>query len=424
MNSVFGPTTLILFFFSAVFVSNFPAYLLSLRVGIVPWHFWGASCLICTFLAIFSNRQLRLNANSARYVMWYGLFILVCLLSLLVVDRGVGAVEQFIQYGWNFAIGSSLLLLVRTPAQINACGWGVVVAVLTLAVLTMMEFADPNFQVLVDRLFEDQSEVGEVNRAGAFYGNPNNNGAALVLGMFVGQFFLPRTLRFWFALFVGAAVFCTVSRSSLVLWALALVVSFLFGFNSSRGMLSKIVGLGIVCGLGYLLVSGAVPGILMYLGLDELMNKNMMARLSENFFTQEDSSTDGRLAAALEATRLFADHPVLGAGLGTSENVEGGIGAHNQHLKIAGELGAVGYVVWIGMLVLAVLSGSAAAISFTLLYLFVCLFSHTMFAYSAYAILLPLSLALLPDMLRPIGRQKRKRRRRRKRSAEGWHTGS
>lgn len=417
MNSKISVSNILLFCVCSILVSNLPAYFLSLRIGVVPWHFWAASCVACAFLAVFTSKSLKLSRPAMRYVVWYGCFVAVCLLSLLVIDRGENAIEQFIQYFWNFAIGATFLLLVREPGQVRACGYGVVAAVILLAILTMMEFANPEFQVLVDRYFDEQNKVGELNRAAALYGNPNNNGAAMVLGMFIGQFFLSKPLRFPFAIFVGAAVFCTVSRSSLTLWAAAVLLSFTFSFTGTK-ILSKILSVVTVIVLGSLLASGAIPGILTSLGLDELMSRSMMERLSGNFFSQGDGSSQARLGAALDAARLFFDNPVFGVGLGNSASVEGGIGAHNQHLKIASEVGAVGYLVWSAMLVIAVITKSVPSICFILLYFFVGLFSHTMFSFSAYAVLLPIALALLPDYVRGGKKQQgsRKRRRRKRRS--------
>lgn len=395
-------------------VSNISNYVLSLRLGYVQWHFWVVSILVCLALALFSGRVFKLPKLSLSYILWVSLFLGLCALSLLLVDNGETAIQGMITYCWFFASGLVLVLLVRNPADVKACGAGIVVGVSLLAVLSIMEFIDPNFQVIVDAYFEDKARVGEANRAGALYENPNDNGTAMVLGMFLGQFFLPVRLRFAFMIFVGVAIFATVSRTSITIWAAAVVLSLLLGFGAKSKILS-LIGLAVVIVLGYLLAVGQIPVLVAELGLEDLLSRDMTNRLSENFFTQSDNSTLVRIEIAQLAWKEFLANPLTGIGIGASDNLGfANLGTHNQHLKIASELGIVGFLVYAALGGLAIFSRSMIAIVFLILYAAIGFTNHGLMNYTVYAVLLPSAFVFIPDLRRfENAEQNRKRRKRR-----------
>lgn len=413
MNTLFGAlSAAFVFLLSFYHVSGIGNYVLAQRMGILLWHFWAVGIVGCFFLAVFSGYTFRLPKNSIPYVTWSGSFILVCLLSLLIVNREPVAIDAITNYIWFFAVTVSLVFLVRTPALVRACGYGVVAAVIVMSVLTIMEFLDPNFQVIVDRFFEDTTQVGVVDRAGGLHMNANDNGTAIALGMLAGVLFVPVWLRFPFLLFAGVAIFGTVSRSSLTLWALATFACFYMGYIARGRIVGKILGSVLIGGLGFLLVSGQIPGLLVDAGMDDLLSTNMKERLSGNFFTQEDGSTQSRLEVAEAAMATFFDNPLVGIGLGESDSLDGGVGTHNQHLKIAAEMGIFGYLVFAALLVVALYSRSLAALFFVVLYFLVGLTNHSMLYATEYAVLLPLGVVLIPTLTKKTSVKKRRRRRR------------
>lgn len=346
--------------------------------------------------------------------------MMVCVLSLFLVDHAFTAMSGFIAYGWFIGISLALVFIVRKPGQMQACGLGIVAAVVLLGVLTIMEFLNPDFQVIVDKFFADTTAVGEANRAGATYENPNDNGTAIVLGMFVGQFFLPKAMRFVFVLFVGVAIFGTVSRGSLTLWAIAVVISLLFGYLSKGKFFGRFFGLGIVGLLGFLLVTGEIPGLLEEVGLGELLSGDMTIRLSENFFTQNDGSTESRVQAAQETWLLFLDNPLMGIGIGASDFLDSvGTGSHNQHLKIASELGILGVLVYAGLGLIALNTKKLVPLVFVFLYLVIGFTNHGMMEYTVYAILIPAAVIFIPAMQSEDLKRVRKRKKRKKQRSSG-----
>ena len=417
-NLVSGAAAVFVFLLSFYHITGMGNFILAQRGSIVPWHLWALSIAGCGLLAIFSGYSHRLPKASLPYLLWCAGFILVCIFSLLFVNRGWRAVETMTAYGWFFSVSVSLLILVRTPSLVRACGYGAAAAVVVMSVLTIMEFLDPNFQVIVDRLFVDQNVVGTVNRAGAFHINPNNNGSAIALGMVCGVLFVPRYLRLPFILLAGFAIFGTVSRSSLTLWALATLYFFFAGLVFKGQIAGKILGVILIGGLGALLVTGQIPVIVDSIGMDRLLSDNMRDRLSSGFFTQQDTSTFARLEAAEGAFVAFVNNPVLGIGLGATDVVEGvGVGSHNQHLKTAAEMGIIGFLLYVALMVVAVKSGSMLAIVFVALYFINGLADHGLLYGIQYAVLIPLGVVFIPELIKVTPVKKRRRKRRRKTSS-------
>ena len=417
MNSIVGLISAsFAFLISFYHISGVGNYFLAQRAGILLWHFWAIGILGCLFLAILSKHSFRLPKGSITYLIWSGLFMLAAGSSLLFVSNGQVAIDTITRYVWFFAVTISLVFFVRSPVLKRAVGYGAVLAVVVMSVLTVIEFFDPNFQVIVDRLVEDKYEVGEINRAGAFHINPNENGIAIVLAMFAGVFFLPSKLRFPFILLAGVAIFATVSRGALTAWAIATFLCFFMGYISKGSILVKSLGVVFVCGLASLLVSGQVPGLMADAGIDQFLSEDMRDRLSENFFTQEDGSAQGRKFVAAQTLDVFTDNPIAGVGIGATDSI-GDVGSHNQHLKIAAEMGVFGYLIFCGLFLVALFANSAAAVIFVLLYFAVSLTNHTMLYEPIYAVLIPLSTVFIPSMLQEAPPAKSRRRRRRRRSA-------
>ena len=415
-NLVSSASAIFVFMISLYHITGFGNYLLAQRGGILPWHLWAVSILGCGTLAIFSGFSYRLPKATIPYLVWCAGFISICGFSILLVNRGITALDALTSYVWFFAVSVSLVILVRTPLLVRACGFGAVAAVVVMSVLTIMEFFDPNFQVIVDRYFADISEVGTVNRAGAFHINPNNNGGAIALGMFCGLLFLPRFLRLPFILLAGFAIFGTVSRSSLTIWALATLYFFSAGHVFRSRIAGNFLGIIVIGGLGTLLAIGQIPVIIDSLGMESLLTSGMRERLTSGFFTQVDGSTLSRLEAAEASFAAFVDNPVLGIGLGETDLIAQ-VGSHNQHLKIAAEMGIFGYLVFAALFLIAINTGSMSAIFFVTLYFVLGMAFHGLLHFAEYAVLIPLAIIFIPKMTEKSPTKKRRRKRRHKTSS-------
>lgn len=417
-NLLLNLSRIFIFLTVALLVSNMQAYVLSLRIGILPGHIFLAVIAGNLFFAFFLGNLKHINKLTLSFLLWYGSFLLYCAASLILIDNGKPAVEAMNIITLQAAISITFVLAVQRRELIKVAGYAVAVATVAAAGVSILEFINPDFNMINDRIFESKQDVGKIGRSGGIHANPNGNARALVMGLFVSQFFLPKPIRLLFALFIGAAVFTTVSRSGIMLWVLAIAGSFFLGAYATGKVIPKVLGLGMAAGLSILLISGQLPQLLEETGLDEYMNVRMIERLSGSFTDADSGSNQGRLELASEAFTIYASAPFFGAGLGTSEALgTESLGAHNMFLKFGAELGTVGILIFLGIILVAAKSGSRISWVFCALFLFSSLFTHNNLEKASQVLLLPLGLFLCAMYLNEAVQRGGKRRRRRKKIA-------
>lgn len=395
-----------------VLVTNFARVILGARIGILPYHvhFFGAGVFF-TF-AILSGRFFRLSKANLAVLIWLGCLLMLMVGSLLLVSNDNIAVETFIAVTRFIVMAGTFTVLMQNRELLSAAGYGALLAVIVSMVVSYMEFFDPEFRVLRDVMFVTDADKIGPQRVSGFHADPNANGTLMVLGLFVTQYFLPKPLRFTFALLIGAAVFTTASRGSLLLWLMVIFTSFWFGAYSKGRVFSKVVGLCVAVGFTLLISTGQVPVIVSSLGLEEFMNRGMIERLSSGFLSQEDDSTNARLQIAAENLEKFGDHPLTGAGLGASVSDEFAIGSHNMLLRMGSELGILGILVYLSLLVVPLVAKSKEGFLFVVFFYVSNMFTHTAFEKSTFAILVPL--AVIYFAAQPSAAKTRRRRRHRK----------
>ena len=298
---------------------------------------------------------------------------------------------------------------------------GIAFATFTAAGISYAEFLNPDFTAIVDQRYEhDKIREGEITRVGGLHINSNSNARFLAFGMFVSCFFLPQRLRLLFCLFVGAAVFTTVSRSGMLTWALAMVMLAYLGQLGSGKIHTKLIGIVGISALGLLLTTGQIPKLIESTGMDEFMSEQMITRLSSGFFNQEDESTAIRKDLIALSLEMYADNPILGTGPGQSRALgDVGLGSHNMILQIAAEFGTVGLIAYFSLLLIPLSLRSSKATCFFILFTVSGMFAHDLLVKAVMAFILPAGIVLLSKLdlqqhkSRARSSNSRKRRRRR-----------
>lgn len=401
---------------SFFFVSNLQTLVTENTSGIQHYHQYIVAIVICILLGAFTKMIIQADRASYLYISWYATFIGVCAVSLLIVKNDQAAIDQFINYSWFAGLSCAFLLVIQRPDLMKAAGLGVLAASLVKAGISLFEFFNPDLVLLGST----EDVAGTIGRSPGLHYDPNRNGHALVLSMFVAQFFIPRHLRLPFALLIGAAVLCTFSRSSMLAWGLAVVFSTLLGYHGSGSYILKSVALALVGAAGYIIASGMAPQLIIDWGLAEFVNENMMDRLTGSLFGQEDESNVARIEIAQAGWQMYASNPWTGAGLGaTAQLLDTGAivygGVHNTLLDIAAELGTLGAITFLCLGLLPFLTNSSSCLLFALLYFFTAMFAHTQLEEAFIAILLPMGVLHLNRHQNRSGRSRRRRRRRRSR---------
>lgn len=408
-HTLYGIIVMLASLLTLIFVTNFQAYVHSLRIGLLPYHWYVAASVIFLFFALLSGRFQRLPRTNLIIIGWFValLFLLSC--SLIFVSNTPSSLRAFNSIAMFSSLAISFTLLVSEPKITNSCGRAVAIAVIVLAVISFIEFFNPNFNAIDDVMFESKGTEGLIQRVGGLFENPNANGYALALGMFVGQYFVPLKLRFVFAILVGAAILTTVSRSAMLLWSIIVFVSFWIGTYSKGRVLSKLIAIILIGVLTTLLITGQIPLLIESFGLESYFSPQMIDRLSGSFFIQEDASTDARVGIVSQELERFASNPLFGSGLGSSGSAD--LGTHNMALAMAVELGVFGLILYFALLAIPVAVKSVHGTLFVVFYFFANLFTHTSFEKPIFAILIPLSILAFTQKVNHTKRRKKRRRR-------------
>lgn len=406
----------IIVFATAFLISaNFQGYVQSLRIGIYEYHVFMPVIPLLLALAIFTGNWRKLQLSTVLYILWWVGLCLVVTASLIFVNADTGAVSKASQMVAAGLISVTFVMVAQNPLVAKAGMLGVAAAVFAAAGISLAEFLDPSFNMIIDQRYQTRTLEDGVQRVGGLHVNPNLNACIMALGMFAAAFVIPLRLRLIFCMLVGAAVFTTVSRGGIVTWTLAIVMLAMLGQFSIGRATSWLMGIFIVFGLSLLLVSGTIPKYLENSGIDDLMTENMVDRLSTNFFTQEDGSTSSRKDLIVAAAELYSENPILGAGLTSAAQLgELQLPAHNTILDIAAELGTFGVLTYLSIILVVAHSKSTKAAAFLILFLLQNMFIDSLLIKSALVFILPAGIILLIKLDQTVTVSKRRKHRRKR----------
>jgi len=406
----------LIFFTTFIITANMHMYIHSLRLGIYSWQIFVPVIPIQLFLVAALGNWKRLDSPTIQYMTWWALLLVTMALSFVFVQDSQKAYGIFVQYITIATISLTFLAVVQQPILVKSAAYAITAACVIAAGVSFIEFMNPDFNMIVDQRYESKAKDGVVGRVGGLYQNPNNNARLMTLGMFVSAFFIPQRYRMPLCIFVGCAVFTTLSRSGMLTWGLAMMLLSMLGQFAPGKIAAKIAGIGTVALLASALTLGLIPVFLEKTGLDEFMTPSMIERVSTSFFEQADGSTESRdilLSAGLE---LYSNNAFTGTGLGGSTDLaDTGLGPHNTPLEIAIELGTIGLLIYMSMVLIPLGKKSVKGLAFVGLFTVSSLFSHGLLDYPSLAFILPAGIVLL-SRLDAKSNLKSKRRKRRRRS--------
>ncbi len=385
-------STIAVFVVVCAFVTNISRVVLGARIGIVPYELHLAGAGVFAFLTLLDGKFWNLSRPSLLMLTWLFSLLAAMSASLILISNDNLAITTFTDITTFIAIAATFTFLSQNKSLLTTSGYAALLAILVSVVITYIEFYNPDFRIVRDiRYVTDADRLGPQRVAG-LHVDPNANGTLMVLGLFVTQYFLARPLRFIYALLVGAAVVVTASRGSMILWLIVVFTSFWIGAYAAGNVIPKIMAFCLAIGLTLLLTSGQVPVILASTGLDEYMNPAAIERLSSGFLEQDDNSAEARRNAVSQNYEKFAQHPVFGGGLGISLSDEFSVGSHNMLLRMGSELGIIGILVYLSLLIVPLMARSRNGFLFVVFFYISNLFTHTAFSKPTFAILVPLAI--------------------------------
>ncbi len=231
-------------------------------------------------------------------------------------------------------------------------------------------------------------------RSAGLYYNPNQCGAALVLGMIMSIGLLRQRYRLCFVFIIGLGVVLTVSRGAIVSWCVVLLSMVLNGQISLKR--SLVFAVAILASMTALVTFqwDRVQYELTDIGV---LNKDISQRI-ESFVNPQDFAGDDSAAQRKEvlngAWEMFADRPIWGYGVAASRDWGYEISSHNQYLSLMVDHGILGFFI-LPLIVLATIwraRGTARQIGSSFAAFILCwgFFSHNVL--EEYYILLSFSL--------------------------------
>jgi O-antigen ligase len=266
-------------------------------------------------------------------------------------EHGHLAGYQFIQLltGAGAAVAAGIVLQGRRPYPILVALLGSAVLAAGLAILT---FENPGIGIPIVNLIP---ESGDPSRATGPFGNPNYFGVYLASAIAFGVGWL-------------VAARSASGRIALVAAGTVLVVGIVLSF--SRGATAALVA-GIVLlsfahrrGVGIAsIVLGVVVVTLVYPTILGWRLGSPVEGPTDAALAALGGSDEGRLSAVLAGPALFASAPIFGIGFGQYSFMSGQVtgshdlvGAHNWYMTVLAELGIVGIVLWLLLLVAVVMA--------------------------------------------------------------------
>ncbi len=247
---------------------------------------------------------------------------------LLEPTASTGAWQEFGIRGTAAIALVAMVAIFSSNDAIRWARWCVLGAVLLAVSLNVYELFNPTTFSMV------------LGRSAGLYRNPNQAGAAIIVGMIVTTSLLPQKYRLLYAFVAGIGVFLTFSRSAAFGWVLANAVAVAVGtINLRRATLvaSCVLAVVVTCVVWQWDTLG---GELEDLGV---LNHNVLSRIgASDDGLGSDHSSEQRAEVAGAAWGMFEDSPLIGHGVAASIDWQYEVSSHNQYLNLMVDHGFLG----------------------------------------------------------------------------------
>ena len=250
---------------------------------------------------------------------------------------------------------------------------------ITILAITLFSIAN-NFHNLFNPDFF--VNINSTGRSAGFYIDPNSSGFAIIAGAIFSISILPPVYRFAYLLLVGAGVFVTVSRGSVILFILVSLILILGRTVPRKQLFFGFLLLITILAIASFLQLNFVQDYLWQLQQQGIINEDIFSRL--NWFSNASSSytsdDNSRTEIINYSLQIFNEKPWLGHGLGYTRVWDGQIRPHNMYLLLIVEHGILGILIMPILIWIVVKNARSEnrniAIAFAILMLLRCIFSH------------------------------------------------
>ncbi len=363
------------------FYTNIPTYFNILEYSSITPLIWISLLAVVVVSSLMLKFLVRAKATQGARVAylkpvlyWIFFYIVISLLWLLFFDQTEFAVIVFRRRVLSTIFLSLFLVILYDDEDLQIKVRWVLLAAVLIAIIANI------YDVIVPFTFVPlTSEFSNPGRAAGFYVNANQAGAALIMGMIFTVGLLSKKLRIYYVFLVFIGVLLTFSRAALMGWLLVVLILLFQNMFSKRQFL---VGLCIMA----LMVMVSLSFMDRFLQLDGGADSFNISDISErmdwflNPTNKQDETVAERKAVLELSWKMFAEHPLIGNGIGSTEAWSESVSTHNMYLYFMADHGISGFFIF-PLLVLALVwrvRGTArqTALPFLAFILFWGFFSH------------------------------------------------
>jgi len=318
------------------------------------WYIFTIGLALC--VAIF-RLPFILPKEYSNFIIWIWVYLCYNIFNYLYSHQGDIAEQNFISSIEMSVLLFSFLIIFQINDAARIARLAFVLVVLFSVVMNLIDFISPMW-----------SKVP--GRAAGLYENPTISGKMLVLMMVAGIPLVPKKFRLIFTMFVGLGVIVTFSRSSWLLWGLAMIALSSTGYLVFRDKVSSVIVVGFISSLIiFILLMGSMLEYLTAFGIDDYLTSNTLARLGGSGQAFSDVSTQTRVNLVMKSWAVFQNNPWFGAGLGYTRGVWALThGPHNMYLTMAAEGGVLGLAIFMSLLLILFYMGDNIGKVLTIIY--------------------------------------------------------
>lgn len=339
-------------------------------------HFFGMLIVSVGVFFFFSNLASYLGIlekiTISNPVYWFGLFATLVVVTFIPPLFIKGTMPRsFVKNPIFIWIISYLIILViryvttANSIEVDAIFQVRIIGIMVLAVF-LFSFSQGSYiqlwarrVILISILFAVAFNIWEVfhpssfvpisffaatpGRSAGLYINPNQAGAALVLGMILTITLIPQRLRLLFIFYILSGVILTFSRSMSLGWLIAVVVMW-------QQKVIKLSNFILLATIFLLATYSFLPDILYYIKIHYgiFAEEGIYRRMSwfaHPMFDIDMSEIERKYVANL-SWQMFLDKPLLGNGIGSTSIWTERVSTHNMYLLAMADHGIIGVFIY------------------------------------------------------------------------------
>lgn len=310
-----------------LFFSDLPDYLLSSAIVPFPPLVW-----IWVFVVLSLPFAKKILTMPKPLTIAMVVYMLISVLSLVLINGDEVSMQEFRNRALSVVFVCLMYVLYEQRSLRH-------IKYVILAVVLMNVFNNLLELLVNPKLFVD---LGSGRPAG-FYVNPNKAGCAFVLGLIVTISIVKQQYRWFYILLVGVGCISTFSRGSILGWLICLLFLIMGRVLSEKRRSAVVPTIVLVL---FLIVLNPVQTFSGYLQGGSDSSWDVLNRL-EQFQNPslEDDSANERKAVVRYAWVMFAGHPFLGNGLGSTKKwTVSEVSTHNMYLYYMTDHGIIGII--------------------------------------------------------------------------------